>query len=503
MSRAAVPDVVAAASARPGSACLQATRAAVSLAAVTVLVGLLAAPSAPASAAGGFVDVPPGHTFETPIMWLHQARITFGCNPPANDRFCPDDLVTRGQVAAFVARALELTGWARSDRFVDDDGSVFEGDIERLAAAGITRGCNPPANDRFCPHRTLTRGEMAALVVRALQLTDGARSDRFVDDDGSVFEGDIERLAAAGITLGCNPPANDRFCPEASVTRGQMAAFLWRAAGSPFLASGDVLAAAGDIARCDLDSDEMTAVLLDGVFDSAEGIVATLGDNAYNSGTPAEFADCYNPTWGRHLDRTMPSPGNHDYLTPGASGYFSYFGARAGSPSSGYYVFSLGRWQVIALNSNCAEVGGCEAGSRQETWLRRVLAADPARCTAAYFHHPRFSSGFHGPTPALDDLWTALHDHGADVVLNGHEHNYERLAPMESDGARDEATGIRTFIVGTGGTSLRGVLSPGPNSESVVVRHGILVMELSAGGYSWEFLDVDGAIADAGSASCH
>ncbi len=158
---------------------------------------------------------------------------------------------------------------------------------------------------------------------------------------------------------------------------------------------------------------------------------------------------------------------------------------------------------MIALNSNCAEVGGCEAGSNQETWLRRVLAADPARCTAAYFHHPRFSSGFHGPNPNLEGLWTALHDHGADVVLNGHEHNYERLAPMGPDGVADDAAGIRTFIVGTGGTSLRPVPSPGPNSESVVVRHGVLVMELDAGGYAWEFRDVDGGIADAGSASCH
>jgi chitodextrinase len=160
------------------------------------------------------------------IRWLSGRDITRGCNPPVNDLFCPDDSVTRGQMAAFLVRALDL---GRSDAvdFVDDEGSVFEADIQSLAAAGITRGCNPPANDRFCPNDPVTRGQMAAFLVRALDL---GRSDAvdFVDDEGSVFEADIQSLAAAGITRGCNPPANDRFCPNDAVTRGQMAAFLKR-----------------------------------------------------------------------------------------------------------------------------------------------------------------------------------------------------------------------------------------------------------------------------------
>jgi hypothetical protein len=174
-----------------------------------------------------FVDID-GSTFTQDILWLAKVGITKGCNPPTNDRFCPRDLVTRGQMAAFFVRALDLTD-RLNDPFVDDDGNTFEGDIEKLAAADITRGCNPPTNNRFCPDDFVTRGQMAAFFVRALDLTDRL-NDPFVDDDGNTFEGDIEKLAAADITRGCNPPTNDRFCPRDFVTRGQMAAFFHRAA---------------------------------------------------------------------------------------------------------------------------------------------------------------------------------------------------------------------------------------------------------------------------------
>ena len=177
-----------------------------------------------------FIDVGPDHTFVSEIEWLAERGITRGCNPPANDRFCPDDVVTRGQMAAFLVRALGLVGSGNLE-FVDGDESIFEGDIERLAAAGITRGCNPPTNDRFCPDDPVTRGQMAAFLVRALGLTVGG-GQGFVDTTASVFEADIDKLAAAGITRGCNPPANDRFCPDDPVTRGQMAAFLFRALSS-------------------------------------------------------------------------------------------------------------------------------------------------------------------------------------------------------------------------------------------------------------------------------
>jgi hypothetical protein len=174
-----------------------------------------------------FVDVPSGHLFLDEIEWLAAGGITRGCNPPANDRYCPDDTATRGQMAAFLVRATEL-GPAADDYFDDDAGSVFEADINRLADGGVTRGCNPPANDRYCPNDTVTRGQMAAFLVRALDLLPGS-GGTFTDDDGSVFEIDIEALAASGVTRGCNPPANDRYCPNRSVSRAEMAAFLFRA----------------------------------------------------------------------------------------------------------------------------------------------------------------------------------------------------------------------------------------------------------------------------------
>jgi hypothetical protein len=169
-----------------------------------------------------------GSVFEADIVWLADAGITQGCNPPTNDRFCPDAGVTRGQMAAFLGRALSLPTASAGDRFVDDNDSVFESEIEALAAAGITQGCNPPTNDRFCPDRQLTRAEMATFLVRAFDY-EAASGDRFTDQDGSIFESNIEALAEAGVTKGCNPPANTLFCPNSVVTRAEMAAFLHRA----------------------------------------------------------------------------------------------------------------------------------------------------------------------------------------------------------------------------------------------------------------------------------
>jgi hypothetical protein len=189
---------------------------------LVVIAGL----TVPAQAATSpFVDIA-GNTHEAAIDELYALGITRGCSPSA---YCPDAPVTRGQMAAFLNRALDLPD-AAGNTFTDDDSSVFQADIEALAASGITKGCNPPANDRFCPAERLTRGQMAAFLVRALDLP-RVTGDRFTDDDSSVFEGDIEALAAAGIARGCNPPANDRFCPNDPVTREQMAAFLRRALG--------------------------------------------------------------------------------------------------------------------------------------------------------------------------------------------------------------------------------------------------------------------------------
>jgi hypothetical protein len=260
-----------------------------------------------------------------------------------------------------------------------------------------------------------------------------------------------------------------------------------------------VFVGAGDIADCGNDNDEATAGLLDGIA----GTVYTLGDNAYSSGTAAEFNTCYDPTWGRHKARTRPSPGNHDYKTSGASAYYDYFRALAGPPGRGYYSFDLGDWHIVSLNSEIT----MSAGSPQETWLRDDLAASTKQCTLAYWHKPRFSSGTqHGSNSSAQPLWEALYDVHADIVLGGHEHNYERFAPQAADGTADPANGIREFIVGTGGKShYDDQGTPLPNSEVFNgTTYGVLKLTLGAGTYSWEFVPVaGGSFTDSGTGNCH
>ena len=264
---------------------------------------------------------------------------------------------------------------------------------------------------------------------------------------------------------------------------------------------GDVIVVgAGDIAACDSTGDEATATILDGV----PGTVVTMGDNVYETGTAAEFANCYAPSWGRHKARTRPSVGNHEYGTPGASGYFDYFGAAAGDPDKGYYSYDLGAWHIVVLNSSCAEAGGCGAGSPQETWLRQDLAANTDACTMAYWHHPRFASAM-GGTTAVAALWQALYDDGAELILNGHAHVYERFAPQTPTGLADPVNGIREFIVGTGGKSLVNFGTVAANSEvRESATFGVLRLDLRATGYAWDFMPVAGkSFSDSGSGFCH
>jgi acid phosphatase type 7 len=270
---------------------------------------------------------------------------------------------------------------------------------------------------------------------------------------------------------------------------------------TPAAGSDPTLLAVGDIADCDSDGDEATAALLDHL----PGIVAALGDTVYDSGTAQEFADCYDPTWGRHKSRTRPAVGNHEYLTPGASGYFGYFGAAAGDPKKGYYSYELGSWHIVVLNSNCAKVGGCHAGSPQEQWLRKDLAAHPTTCTLAYWHHPRFSFGKYDDNEATRVLWQALDAAGAEIVLSGHDHNYQRWAPQNPDGTLDRERGIREFVVGTGGKNHYPLGSPPANVEqSNDETFGILQLTLRPTSYDWTFIPEAGkTFTDTGSTACH
>jgi hypothetical protein len=257
-----------------------------------------------------------------------------------------------------------------------------------------------------------------------------------------------------------------------------------------------VLVGAGDIADCSSDGDEATAKLLDEI----DGIVITLGDNAYPDGTASDFSECYEPSWGRHLSRTRPALGNHDYHSSGATPYFAYFGARAGPTGQGYYSYDQGAWHVVVLNS--------EANlTAQDGWLKADLAASARQCTLAYWHRPLFTSGaVHGPARSMRQLFAILYQAGAEVVLSAHNHQYERFAPQSPDGDADSARGIQYFVVGTGGAGLYGFKStPAPNSQ---IRYnggpGVLKLTLNESTYTWEFISVGGnTFSDRGSAPCH
>jgi hypothetical protein len=272
---------------------------------------------------------------------------------------------------------------------------------------------------------------------------------------------------------------------------------------SPPPSDDPVIVGAGDIASCSSTGDEATATVLDGIA----GTVFTLGDNAYSNGTATEYTNCYGPSWGRHLARTRPSPGNHEYNTLDATGYYGYFGSAAGDPTKGYYSYDLGAWHIIVLNSNssCTTIS-CAAGSAQDTWLRADLAAHSNVCTLAYWHHPRFNSGAsHGNNTAVANFWDALYLYGADVILNGHEHVYERFAPQTPAAVADPTTGIRQFTVGTGGVSHYTFGTIQPNSEvRNATAYGVLKLTLHATSYDWQFVPVAGAtFTDSGTGSCH
>jgi hypothetical protein len=231
-----------------------------------------------------------------------------------------------------------------------------------------------------------------------------------------------------------------------------------------------------------------------------------LGDEQYDSGTSAEFAGAFEPSWGRFKPLIHPAVGNHEYLTSGASGYFDYFGGAAGDPTKGYYSFDLGDWHLIALNSNCEYVS-CAAGAPQEQWLRADLASHSPRCTLAYWHHPLFTSGpSNGQADGLATrpLWQALYDNRADVVLNGHDHDYERFAPQAPSGQSDP-NGIREFVVGTGGKSHFAFGTISPNSEvHNADSFGVLLLALDSASYTWRFVPENaGGFNDQGAAQCH
>ncbi len=267
--------------------------------------------------------------------------------------------------------------------------------------------------------------------------------------------------------------------------------------------SGDpVLVGAGDIAVCGRPDDEATADLIDGI----PGIVFALGDTAYDSGSEAELRDCYGPSWGRFKDRTgFAVTGNHDIRTDDGAPLIAYFGDAAARDGVTWFSEDVGAWHLIVLDTNCGHLdGGCGPDSAQVRWLRDDLAASGARCTLAMWHHPRFSSGTHGNDKDVAPLWDVLYAAGADLVLNGHDHDYERFYPQDPEGRPDADRGITEIVVGTGGAELRGFEKTAPNA---VARssdaHGVIELTLAADGWAFRFVSTDDTFSDQGRGVCH
>lgn len=270
---------------------------------------------------------------------------------------------------------------------------------------------------------------------------------------------------------------------------------------------GITIYTAGDIADCKDRGPQYSgaartaAMIVSRLAADKDAVVLSLGDHTYPVGLLSEFTDCYEPTWGKFKARTYPTPGNHEYYSPLAAGYYTYFGAAAGPERRGYYSFDLGNWHIISLNSYLRP----EQHATQLEWLRDDLAKNTHRCMLAFWHHPRYSSGGHGNNPQMDEAWTMLDAAGAELVLSSHDHNYERFVPIDGNGQRNDKRGIRQFIVGTGGAKLTPMLFPKPDSVvSDNSTHGILKLVLKDIGYEWEFLPVtkDG-FTDNGAALCH
>jgi hypothetical protein len=448
------------------------------------------------------------------VVWLATIQLAFGpcsCSlfegislppdavtvSPTDAKILIGDTVRLVLVAAGGARARSsdrAPTWASSDSTV---ASVHPGGLVTGLAPGHADVCASLGPSRAVAHVTVGRILIAPRTATVPEGEETQLSARVLDPAGrqvadatllwTSMDTQVASVDSAGRVLGMSV-GTTRVVVKAGDLYDTSAVVV-----SPV-----VLVGAGDIAECTLPWAAETASLLD----SISGVVFTLGDNAYPIGSTDNFARCYAPTWGRQRWRTRPSPGNHDYMTAFARAYYKYFGALAGDPDKGYYSYDIAGWHIIALNTSISD----SAGSLQERWLRQDLGSHPTLCALAYMHFPLFSSG-HYAVPSVRPLWQALYDAGADVVLAGHDHVYERFAPKSPDGAIDFERGIRQFTVGTGGNYLHHWLIPDGVLGSQVrnnTTHGVLKLTLHRTSYAWQFIPITGdTFSDSGTAPCH
>jgi serine protease len=367
--------------------------------------------------------------------------------------------------------------------------------------ASLTWG-TPTATDLTPPETTIDSGPSGTMSARGGTFTFSSSEPGSLFEcslDGAIFGACSSPKAYSGLTIGSHT-FDVRAVDAAGNRDSSPARRAWTVVGQP------IVLAAGDIADCipGDDGEQKTATIIDGYPDAT---VAALGDLAYPDGTAANFQDCYHPSWGRHKTRTKPALGNHEYDSGSANPYFDYFGTAAGPRAKGWYSYDLGAWHVVVLNSNCTIVD-CSPTSEQLEWLQADLAAHPVDCTLAYWHHPLFTSGSHAndtDLPLVRTFWNELYARGADLILVGHDHDYERFAPQTPAGALDLSYGIREFVVGTGGANLRGFGPPRANSEARESgTYGVLKLTLSPGSYGWQFLSEPGkTFTDTGTGNCH
>lgn len=417
---------------------------------------------------------------------------------PSTDAQAKGGVTFRPTADAYVTAAARRRNFGRAKQLRAQSSPVVRSYVQFNVA-----GLDAPVN--YATLRLFARASSKGFVVRtassgwserAITFANSPRPGGVVGRSGRVRRGrwisvDVTRLLKGNGTLS--------FALTGSAKISSREAGL-----GPQLIVGafaPLMVAAGDIAECGNNWDEATAALVKNM----PGTVAALGDLAYENGTIGEFDNCYQPSWGQFKARTRPAPGNHEYNTPNAAGYYAYWGAAAGNPAQGWYSYDLGGWHVVSLNSNCIFIGGCGVGSPEETWLRADLAAHKTQCTLAYWHHPRFSGGYVTSDVTMQPIWQALYDNNADLVLSGHAHNYQRFAPQDPAGVADPARGLREIVVGTGGRVDPHPVAPIANTEITNVgTFGVLRLTLRNSGYDWHFVPVAGqTFTDSGSQACH